>query len=158
MEEKLRKSFGRYVTGVAIVSTNYLNDQAIGLTINSFSSLSLNPAMVIWNLSIKSSAKNIFTNCNNYVIQILSNKQANLAKIFSKKNIFERFDEVKKTMSPSGTFMINDNFTAWFDCYNYKQYVEGDHIIMIGKVEHLFYSEINPLIFYNGKLNENFNS
>ncbi|WBF65374.1 MAG: flavin reductase family protein [Candidatus Kinetoplastibacterium crithidii] len=157
MEEKLRKSFGKYVTGVAIVSTNF-NDKAVGLTINSFSSLSLDPAMVIWNLSVKSSAKNIFTNCNNYVIQILSNQQIHLAKIFSKKNIFERFDTVKKIMSPSGTFMINDNFTAWFDCYNYKQYVEGDHIIMIGKVEYLFYSELNPLIFYNGRLNENFNS
>ncbi|AGF47102.1 DIM6/NTAB family flavoprotein oxygenase [Candidatus Kinetoplastibacterium desouzaii TCC079E] len=154
-QQTLRKSLGMFSTGVAIVTTNDSHNKAFGLTINSFSSLSLDPPFIIWNISIKSTLKDIFQNSKNYVVHILTKHHTNIANIFAKKDILARFNGIDTKLSPSGTIMIEKNFMAWFDCYNYKQYEEGDHIIMIGRIEHLYYDNNNsPLIFCKGTFHE----
>ncbi|AFZ83858.1 monooxygenase component [Candidatus Kinetoplastibacterium blastocrithidii TCC012E] len=149
-QKELRQLLGNFVTGVTIITTHGLMNRPYGLTINSFNSLSLDPPLILWSLSIKSTNKNIFLNCSNYVIHILSNEQTEIANSFAIKNPPDRFKNIKTKFSPSGTIMLDIEYKAWIDCKNYRHYIEGDHLLMIGKVQYYHYSNAEPLIFYNG--------
>lgn len=153
-QKEFRKLLGNFVTGVTIITTHGFMNKPCGLTVNSFNSLSLDPPLILWSLSLKSTNKNIFLNCSNYVIHILSSEQIEIANSFAKKNSQCRFDNIRTKFSPSGTTMLDIEYKAWIDCKNYRQYIEGDHLIMIGKVQYYNYSNAEPLVFYNGDFYE----
>ncbi|WP_235043580.1 flavin reductase family protein [Candidatus Kinetoplastidibacterium galati] len=152
--KEFRKLLGNFVTGVTIITTHGFTNKPCGLTVNSFNSLSLDPPLILWSLSINSTNKNIFLNCSNYVIHILSSEQIEMANSFARKNSSDRFKNIRTKFSPSGTTMLDTEHKAWIDCKNHRQYVEGDHIIMIGKVQYYKYSDSEPLMFYNGDFYE----
>lgn len=149
-QKEFRTLLGNFVTGVTIITTHGLMNKPCGLTVNSFNSLSLDPPLILWSLSLKSTNKNIFLNCSNYVVHILSSEQTEIANSFAKKNSADRFNNIKTKFSPSGTTMLDMEHKAWIDCKNYKHYEEGDHLIMIGEIQYYNYSNTEPLIFYNG--------
>ena len=146
----IRQALSKFATGVTVVSTldNYGNP--VGMTANSFSSVSLNPPLVLLSIGNNQPSYDIFTNAKGYSVNILAKEQENLCKLFSSP-VDNKFEKIKFSLSENG-FPIIDNSLAWFDCLKWKNYPGGDHEILVGEVKNFHAIETSPLIFWNGSL------
>ncbi|MFT0532793.1 flavin reductase family protein [Castellaniella hirudinis] len=147
-----RSALGRFPTGVTIITAEHPdNGQPIGLTISSFSSVSLDPPMVLWSLTHTASSLPAFMALDRYVIHVLSASQIDLARRFAKGAQAERFAEVPLDRAPNGTLMLGDDRSAaWFECHNTQQHQAGDHTVFVGQVEHCHRQLLSPLIYHAG--------
>tara|TARA_Y100000022_G_scaffold189171_1_gene188208 strand:+ start:488 stop:955 length:468 start_codon:yes stop_codon:yes gene_type:complete len=146
----IRQALSKFATGVTVVSTIDNSGNPIGMTANSFSSVSLNPPLVLWSIGNNQPSYDIFTNAKGYSVNILSKEQENLCKLFSSP-VDDKFEKIKFSLSENG-FPIIDNSLAWFDCLKWKNYPGGDHEILVGEVKNFHAIETSPLIFWNGLL------
>ena len=146
--ELLRKALRQFSTGVVIVTT--VNDQGepIGLTANSFNSVSLTPPLVLWSLNKKSKSLNAFQATKYFAISVLSSEQMNLAARFAAP-IEKRFEGIEFNHSSSGMPLF-DNCSSWFECTSSSQYDGGDHIIFVGQVISCGCSDSMPLLYARG--------
>lgn len=144
-----RKALSQFATGVTIITMRQEDGNLVGLTANSFNSVSLTPPLVLWSLSEQSSCMPFFSNNSHYVINILGAEQAALAEQFSRKS-GDRFDGVDYVLSRTGQPILK-GVSAWFECHNRSRYPEGDHVIFIGEVEHCEVSPQAPLVYHNGQ-------
>ncbi|PWF24735.1 flavin reductase family protein [Corticimicrobacter populi] len=145
-----RRALGRFPTGVAIVCAQLPGQAPVGLTISSFNSVSLTPPLVLWSLSNTSSLLDVFLQCERYVIQILRADQPELAGRFAYGDMAGRFADLPADRAPGGTFMPAIDSAAWFECRNRSRYPEGDHLILVGEVEHCGHNESLPLVYHAG--------
>lgn len=145
-----RATLGRFATGVTVVTAQAADGSPVGLTVSSFNSVSLNPPLVLWSLSQSASSLPALQQCERYVIHVLSAKQVALARNFATGKPSQRFVGIDLIHAPGGTLMLADKSAAWFECRNRSRYPEGDHLIMVGEVEHCGHSEAPPLVFHAG--------
>ena len=146
-----RKALGHFPTGVAIVTTRSSDGRPVGLTINSFSSLSLDPPLVMWSLANRSASLSIFNECNYFAINVISQAQTDAALGFANPNVKDKFALVSHADGQEGVPLIDD-CVATFVCENYRQYEGGDHTIFIGKVvRHNAITEQEPAVFHRGQ-------
>ncbi len=147
-----RSALGRFPTGVTIVTAEHPDTGApLGLTISSFSSVSLDPPMVLWTLTHTASSLEAFLALDHYVIHVLSASQVDLARRFAKGPQADRFAGLPLERAPSGTLMLGDTrCAAWFECHNTQQHQAGDHTIFVGQVEHCQRQLLSPLIYHAG--------
>ncbi|ALM84680.1 flavin reductase family protein [Bordetella sp. N] len=145
-----RTALGRFATGVTVVTAMTDDGQPIGMTVSSFNSVSLNPPLVLWSLSRDSTSLAALQRCQRYVINVLSADQLTLAKRFAKGNATDRYAGVRTQRAPGGTLMLADECAAWFECHNRSRYEEGDHVIMVGEVEHCGHGSALPLVYHAG--------
>ena len=149
-EALLRKSLGMFSTGITIVTTVDDNKIPIGMTVNSFASVSLNPPLVLWSIDKKQPSYDIFLNANGCAVNILSKNQKDLCLNFSSP-IENKFDNVDWNFSKNGHPII-DGTLAWFDCVKWNYYDGGDHQILVGEVKLHFHKKNEPLLYWNGKI------
>lgn len=148
---EFRQALGRFATGVTIVTARSADGLPIGLTANSFNSVSLDPPLVLWSLSLKASSMAAFATGSHYAIHILAAGQRDLADRFASRGLRERFDGVPHRDSPAGVPLI-EGAVATFECFNRSQYREGDHVIFVGEVERCaVQAGATPLIFHGGR-------
>lgn len=146
-----RTALGRFATGVTIVTGETADGQALGLTVSSFNSVSLNPPLVLWSLSKNSSSLPHFSTGQGYVVHILSAMQLSMARRFAYGPQAERFAGHTTTRSPGGLLMLApDECSAWFACRHYAQHEAGDHVVFIGQVEDCHRNSHPPLIYHAG--------
>lgn len=145
-----RATLGRFATGVTIITAEAANGTPVGLTVSSFNSVSLNPPLVLWSLAQSSSSVPAMQQCERYVIHVLSAEQIALARRFATGKTPERFAGLELARAPGGTLMLAGESAAWFECRNRSRYLEGDHFIMVGEVEHCGHSDTAPLVFHAG--------
>lgn len=147
-----RSALGRFPTGVTIVTAEHPETGVpLGLTISSFSSVSLDPPMVLWTLTHTASSLPAFRALDHYVIHVLSASQIDLARRFAKGAQADRFADVALDRAPNGTLMLGDDrCAAWFECHNTQQHKAGDHTIFVGQVEHCHRQLLSPLIYHAG--------
>lgn len=147
---EFRRALGMFATGVTIVTGKSQSGQMVGLTANSFNSVSLNPPLVLWSLSQSASSMGAFRAGSHYAINILSSQQQALALRFSSR-IENRFAELDFVEGAGGAPVLR-GCVATFECFNRSQYEEGDHLIFVGEVEHCSHnSDLSPLLFHGGK-------
>ena len=148
--DTFRNALGMFATGVTIVTARSPHGDLVGLTANSFNSVSLNPPLVLWSLSRNSSSIDAFRTGSHYAINILSAHQKDLALQFASK-VPDRFAGVKYTIGAGGAPLL-DGTVATFECFNRSRYEEGDHIIFVGEVEKCSHnSTASPLLYHGGK-------
>jgi flavin reductase (DIM6/NTAB) family NADH-FMN oxidoreductase RutF len=148
--DEFRSALGSFATGVTIVTALDVNRQPIGLTANSFNSVSLSPPLVLWSLSRRAGSMPAFSSGSHYAINILAAEQHTLAERFASKDI-DRFAGVPFRIGAGGAPVLEGS-AAVFECFNRSQYEEGDHIIFVGEVEHCERREgASPLIFHGGR-------
>lgn len=146
-----RQALGHFPTGVAIVTTRSPEGRPVGLTISSFSSLSLEPPLVLWSLVNHSPSLDVFQNCNYFAINIINQTQTDVAMGFANSKIADKFSLVSHADGEEGVPLIDD-CVATFVCENYRQYEGGDHTIFIGRVvRHSTITEHEPAVFHRGK-------
>ena len=148
--QDFRAALGMFATGVTIVTARTAEGQVIGLTANSFNSVSLSPPLVLWSLARIAGSMPAFEHGSHYAINILAAEQHALALRFAAKSI-DRFAGVPFRLGRSGAPML-DGAAAVFECFNRSRYEEGDHVIFVGEVEHCEHRVgAQPLIFHGGR-------
>lgn len=139
-----------FATGVTIVTARKADGSLVGLTANSFNSVSLSPALVLWSLARAAGSFDTFSNGSHYAINILGADQQAMARRFSEK-VENRFDGVTWGNGLGGAPLIQGAI-AHFECFNRSQYLEGDHTIFVGEVERCSHTAgASPLLFHGGK-------
>ncbi len=147
-----RSALGRFPTGVTVVTAEHPDTGApLGLTISSFTSVSLEPPLVLWTLTHTASSLAAFLKLKRYVIHVLSAGPIDLARRFARGPQPERFLGLDLERAPNGTLMLADTrCAAWFECYNLQHHEAGDHTIFVGQVEHCHRQLLSPLIYHAG--------
>ena len=145
-----RAALGTFATGVTIVTARTPDGQRVGLTANSFNSVSLTPPLVLWSLSAQSSSMPGFLQASHYAINVLAADQRELAERFAAKGT-DRWSGLDVLPGAGGAPLI-PGAAATFECFNRSRYDEGDHVIFVGEVERCTWREgASPLLFHGGR-------
>ena len=145
----LRTALGSFGTGVTVVTSGNFQSRLVGVTANSFSSVSLEPHIVLWSLVSSSPSLEVFDATGRFVINVLALEQMNLSKQFS-KNLEDKFAGVEYTEG-LGDLPVIQNCVATFECKTIQRTVVGDHVLFLGQVENYVYENKTPLLFCQGK-------
>lgn len=147
--KRFRQALGAFPTGVTIVTTVDAAGYDVGVTANSFNSVSLDPPMVLWSLSRTSSNFDTFMAAHHFAVHVLSSDQNNVATRFAQKGV-NRFDGLTPQRGTSGIALLED-CVARFECRMAHQYQGGDHVIFVGEVLNFEHCEREPLVFKRGR-------
>lgn len=145
---QLRDAFGAFMTGVTVVTSRDKNGKPVGFTANSFSSVSLDPALLLVSIDKRSANFSNFTGCTWFAVNILSEQQKETSNIFAQK-VEDRFGLIDWCASDNGTPLI-DGSSAWFDCALHQVIDAGDHAILLGRVEGFDSAGTAGLGYYRG--------
>ena len=149
-KKNLRNVLSKFATGVTVVSTIDCDGKPIGMTANSFTSVSLDPPLVLWSIGINQPSYDAFLKAKGYSVSILSKDQKDICDLFSSP-IENKFSDIDYTLTDNG-FPIIQKSLAWFDCLKWNNYPGGDHQILVGEIKNFYADENDPLIFWNGSL------
>ena len=139
-----------FTTGVTVVTTVDSQGEPVGLTASSFNSVSLDPPLVLWSLSQNSRSMAAFRHGTHYAINVLASDQQALAERFASR-LGKRWVGVDWQPGLGGAPLLN-GAVAYFECANRSRYVEGDHIIFVGQVEHCSHRpDVTPLLYHGGQ-------
>jgi flavin reductase (DIM6/NTAB) family NADH-FMN oxidoreductase RutF len=147
-----RNALGTFATGVAIVTTIDGGGVPVGLTCNSFNSVSLSPPLVLWSLSLRSPNLSNFLQTPHFAVNVLAADQVDLARRFA-QSIPNKFEAVAFTPGIAGVPLISD-VAAHLQCRNETRYYSGDHVIFIGHVLQYGWRDCTPLVFSRGRYTE----
>jgi flavin reductase (DIM6/NTAB) family NADH-FMN oxidoreductase RutF len=149
---ELRNALGMFATGVTVVTTLNGEGSPIGLTCNSFSSVSLTPPLVLWSLSLYSPSLPAFLKAPYFAINILAAEQEALSRRFSTP-VKDRFAELEWAPGEGGIPLIKGS-AAQLQCRNETRHYSGDHVVLIGQVVKFTYRDAEPLVFVRGRYRE----
>lgn len=145
----LRDALGRFATGVCIISTVTETGEAMGLTANSFASVSLDPPLVLWSLQNSSDVYATFSGPRYYAINVLAREHQEHSNRYAKKGD-HMLDPTHFTPGKFGSPIINDALVS-FECELHAAHEGGDHLIIVGRVLDMRTREAGePLLFYSG--------
>lgn len=144
----LRTALGQFATGITVVSTRAVDARFVGLTVNSFSALSLEPALILWSLRCSSPSLPVFENAERFVVNVLAEAQVEVSRRFALP-MADKFEGVAHAENAWGQPLIH-GAAAWFECRTVSRQVAGDHCLFIAEVERFTLSEAAPLLFHAG--------
>ena len=148
--DEFRASLGMFATGVTIVTARAANGALVGLTANSFNSVSLTPPLVLWSLARGAASMAALSTGSHYAVNILAANQKGLAERFASKDV-DRWADVAFTEGVGGAPVLV-GAAASFECFNRSRYDEGDHVIFVGEVERCSHNAgASPLLFHGGR-------
>ncbi|TDL81331.1 flavin reductase [Palleronia sediminis] len=144
---ELRDALGRFATGVTVITTR-AETGPLGITANSFASVSLDPPLVLW-MPAKSSGRYApFTRAQRFAIHVMAADQHEISDGFVREgNIFDRLDV---TWAEDGTPLLRDCL-ARFHCERWAVHDAGDHAIVLGRVMDAVHRDGDPLVFSSGR-------
>lgn len=143
----LRNAFSRFATGVTIV-TAMTENGPIGMTANSFSSVSLKPPLTLWSIDRQSSRYHAFANAWDTAIHVLAHDQEALCLAFAKRA--DAFEGATWHEGPNRVPLI-DGCLARFECRRHSSHDAGDHTILVDQVMHATIQSGDPLVFFEGQ-------
>ena len=147
---EFRAALGMFATGVTIVTARAADGKIIGLTANSFNSVSLTPPLVLWSLSRAAASMAVFSAGSHYAINVLAADQKELAQRFASRGA-DRWAGVTFDTGAGGAPLLH-GAAATFECFNRSRYEEGDHVIFVGEVERCTRRDgASPLLFHGGR-------
>ena len=147
---EFRAALGMFATGVTIVTARSSAGELVGLTANSFNSVSMAPPLVLWSLAKSATSMHAFSTGSHYAINILGADQQDLALRFASRDT-DRFVGVDFVDGVAGAPLLA-GAAATFECFNRSRYEEGDHVIFVGEVERCTQrTGASPLLFHGGK-------
>jgi flavin reductase (DIM6/NTAB) family NADH-FMN oxidoreductase RutF len=145
----LRRAFGTFVTGVAIITSRDSAGNPRGMTANSFTSVSLDPPLVLICVAKSAASFSAFTASNCFAVNVLHESQVELSALFASKSP-EKFRAVNHSPKHTGAPILTDSLT-WFDCTVHETIDAGDHAIIIGRIQGFGTTGSAPLAFCKGR-------
>jgi 3-hydroxy-9,10-secoandrosta-1,3,5(10)-triene-9,17-dione monooxygenase reductase component len=147
--DRFRQALGTFTTGVTIVTTVDAAGNDVGVTANSFNSVSLAPPMVLWSLARTSTSLAAFLAARFFAVHVLASDQQSLATRFSTRGA-DRFAGLSPVRGADGIALL-DGCAARFECRTAFQHEGGDHVIFVGEVLNFEHCEREPLVFKRGR-------
>lgn len=144
-----RRTLGMFATGITVITAQAKDGSLIGLTVNSFNSVSLNPPLIVWSLANTSTVRSVLETCEYYAVNVLADDQEALSALFASKAA-DRFAGVDWEPGLGGAPLLA-GCSAVFEVRNSQRHPGGDHLVFIGEVERCDRSEREPLVFFNGR-------
>lgn len=135
-----------------MVTTLGDNDAPVGLTVNSFSSVSLNPPLILWSIALSAPSLGAFRTHPGFTINVLSKEQQELGLQFSRPSD-NKFEGIDWRPGYAGTPVLDDA-VAVLQCKTYQRYEGGDHEIYLGEVQKINFNDKDPLVFHRGQFGE----
>lgn len=149
---ELRNALGRFATGVCVVTTGAADGRTAGLTVNSFSSVSLDPPLVAWCLVRHSPSLGMFSAAEHFAVHVLAADQQHLARHFARP-AEDKFAALAGALQPTaGLVPLLADSLARFECRKAAMIDCGDHVMFLGQVERFRYGDDAPLLFHAGRL------
>ena len=150
---ELRNALGRFVTGVCLITTVSETQEPLGMTANSFSSVSLDPPLVLWSLQNNSDVYACFASPRYFAINILSSEQQAYSNQYAKKGQ-HLLQSAHFRPGKYGAPIIR-HALATFECELYATHDGGDHRIIVGRITDMHQRPTGePLVFYSGGYHE----
>jgi len=147
--QEFRSALSTFTTGVTIITTRADNGEPVGITANSFNSVSLNPPMVLWSLDKSAMSLPAFTSNKHWNVHILSTEQESLSGRFASRGE-EKFKGLDLEPGINNIPLLR-NCTARFNCRTAFIYEGGDHMIFVGEVLAFDKTDLPPLAFQSGQ-------
>lgn len=142
-----RQALGQFATGVAIITAEGADGNAIGMTMSSFNSVSLDPPLVLFSVARSAYSLSAMTEAKGFGVNILGEDQAALSNRFAKA-LGDKWTDVE--LAP-GSVPLLSGALAHFECAPYAQYDGGDHVIFVARVvSFAAYPDKEPLVFFGG--------
>ncbi len=146
---ELRRCLGSFVTGVTVITALDDDGKPIGMTANSFNSVSLDPPLIVWSLRTSAKTFEVYNRAARFVVNILSEDQVAISNQFA-RSVADRFAGIPTTPGIDGVPLI-DGCAAYLECRAEATYPGGDHAIFLGRVERIQGSTRKPLAFGAGR-------
>lgn len=147
---RYKKALAKFPTGVAVITAKGADERAIGLTVNSFASVSLSPALVMWSLRKESSLFQEFLAAKHFIVNVLAEGQEALAAQFAARTA-DRFSGVPCRIAAGGCVALM-NVAATFECEVVSRQIVGDHLLLTGEVDQFDSFDRPPLILQSGRM------
>jgi flavin reductase (DIM6/NTAB) family NADH-FMN oxidoreductase RutF len=152
-QQLFKEALGNYPTGVTIVTTTGGENIPVGLTVNSFASVSLDPLLILWSIDHRVSSLDIFKQSGKFAVHILAGNQQELCKTFASKDV-DRFANCNWSFSELGVPVIEGAF-AVLECTTHQLVEAGDHTILIGAVQNIeVQKDRNPMLYHRRHFGE----
>jgi flavin reductase (DIM6/NTAB) family NADH-FMN oxidoreductase RutF len=145
---EFRKALGSFATGITVVTTGSPAVGMIGITANSFNSVSLDPPLVLFSLDRRAYSLPAFHSAGHFAINILAHDQRHLSVIFATP-LIDKWENVHYELWDTGCPILTDTLTS-FECKTQHIYDGGDHLIFVGRVQKMRAGGGAPLLFYRG--------
>ena len=146
-----RGALGCFPTGVCLITTLDPGGERVGLTVNSFSSVSLDPPMVLWSLARSANCAPVFRDAEYFAINVLAAADAELSSHFARPGADKFAAYAERFSAGLGGVPLLEGAVANFECHSRYRKYGGDHIILIGVVERYSHSDRAPLLFHRGR-------
>ncbi|MFM5923504.1 MAG: flavin reductase family protein [Novosphingobium sp.] len=145
----LRKILGSFVTGVTVITALDANGGRLGITVNSFSSVSLEPPLISWSQSLTAPSYLHFKAADRFAVNILAADQLDVSQRFAGRSGL-KYDGLEHDTGIGGVPLIR-GAVAHLECRMFAQYAGGDHAIFIGRIENAVQHKRSPLLFGLGR-------
>jgi len=146
----LRRTLGQFATGVTVVTAAHpVTGEVVGMTANSFSSVSLDPPLVLWSIVREAKSLPVFLEATHFAINILSEQQLDHSNRFARPGS-DKFADVAWSPGAGGAPVL-EGVAGVFECARHAEHDGGDHIIMVGRVERFARYERPGLVFARGR-------
>ncbi|MCM3587872.1 flavin reductase family protein [Mesobacillus maritimus] len=150
-QQLFKEIMGSYPTGVTVITTLDENNKPVGLTVNSFASVSIDPLMVLWCIDKNAGSCGVFKKADNFAVNILAGNQQEVCWTFASKSEPDRFAKHPWVLSENNLPVINNVFAS-FECKKVQMVDAGDHYILIGEVIDLNKNEQEPMLYFRRKV------
>jgi flavin reductase (DIM6/NTAB) family NADH-FMN oxidoreductase RutF len=147
-KDEFRLALSRFVSGVTVVTTSGKDNRPVGITVSAFSSVSLDPPLVLACIDRRASLHDYLVEGKHFAVNILAEDQEHLSRRFATKDQ-ERFYYAGYTTGIGGAPLL-DGALAYIECRVVHAYPGGDHTIIVGEVESASVTEHKPLAYYRG--------
>ncbi|MBT00513.1 MAG: flavin oxidoreductase [Oceanospirillaceae bacterium] len=143
-----RRALGNFATGITVITATAPNGERVGVTANSFNSVSLDPPLILWSIDKRSGSFKVFEQASHFAVNILAADQIDLSNHFAKPSD-DKFAGIEFDEGAGGAAVLRD-CAAVFQCEKYEVVEGGDHWILIGKV--VGFEDIGraPLLYHQG--------
>ncbi len=145
---EFRRSLGQFATGVTVMTTLNPEGVRVGMTVNSFNSLSLDPPLILWSIAKTTPAFNYFQSQDAFAVNILASGQEEWARQMAKSGA-DKFQNVSLMDGRRGVPLL-EGCVVYFECDVWARYPGGDHDIIVGHVKRVLNTGKDPLLFHNG--------
>ncbi len=145
-----RQALGHFATGVTVVTVNAPSGEHVGITVNSFNSVSMAPPLVLWSLARDTHNFSAFEQADYFIVNLLAYDQIALSRHFAKRIEGDAFAGLAYTPGIGGVPILSD-CAAYFQCHRKYRYDGGDHLIFVGEVLEFADTDRTCLIFHKGQ-------
>lgn len=144
-----RTALGRFATGICVITARDRKGELFGVTVNSFSSVSLDPALILWSVQRSSECYADFLVADCFAVNILGDAQREASQRYARRNQHV-LDADDYHLTRDGFALLNQSIAS-FECRLWARHEAGDHDILIGEVLHFSLAQHHaPLLFYGG--------